>query len=288
MSKRSIPWLSLLAVLALLPVLFAPALAAPAEESGEPLGDVPALTASNMGNGSLTDDSPLGLAAADAAAASCGADLALLCGGDLAGNLLPGPVTWEKLRFAFAADPALALCTVSPAQLRELLEFCLSRMTVDEHDLSIDREASAFAAFPQVAGFTVKYDVSAPIGSRVTELTALDGTDLLSPENAGAAYLLVSTEPLLSGSYGPVPDLPRQPAGMTVCQALADFIAAGRMTDYSDADRVRSIGSTDSSLVRELGLNSVLLPVCIIAALALGAFYRAKSRRVQPELPTAD
>lgn len=273
------------AAAALLVLLNAAMGAALAWEEDEIVGNVSAITVSNTQNGSLTDDSPLGSAAADAAVYACGADFAVLCGGDFAGNLAPGPLTWGQLQFAFRQDAPLVLCEVTAGQLKTLLEFCLSRMTVDEKTLLIDREASAFDAFPQISGFTLRYDVSAPVGSRVLEMTA-DGGEQLDSEDTRRVYRIVCTERLLSGGFGSLPeDYSYDSTGVTVCQALGRYIADGRMRDYTDEKRIVCIGSADNTLIRQLGLQGILLPACILAALILAGWYRVKSSHVQPDRP---
>ena len=282
MFGKSIRCKSLAALAAALLLVILSFTKAGAWSGAETVGAIGSAAFSNKDLGSLTDDSGLGAVAADAAAYACGTELAILCGGDFAGNLAPGVLTWEQLCFAFTEDRPLAVCSVTAEQLKSLMEFCLSHMTVDTRTLSIDRAASAFGAFPQISGFRVKYDVSAPVGERVLQIVLDDKT---APAE-GRVYSLVCTEYLLSGGYGPLATpIPYEPAGRTVCEALAEFIAAGRMenADYTESDRVQGIGSVDSSLVNQFGVGRVLLAVCLLIVLLIGLKYQIKNTKMDDQ-----
>lgn len=259
---------------AVLTVLLAASLTGPAAlcapyDEDTVIGRVPALTASNTGHGSLTDQSPLGSAAADAAIYATGAQLAVLCGGDLAGNLLPGERTYGELLWAFRNDPRLVQAQVTAAQLKTLLEFCLSRITVDLETKRIDREASAFDAFPQVGGCTVEYDASAPAGERVRQIR-LAGGEILDWTD-GEAYALVCPEPLLAGGYGSTGlALAVTPTDLTVCQALARFLADGQMGEYLDSARITVVGVTDSTLAERYGVAPILLAAALLVMVVFG------------------
>lgn len=273
-------------ILALLLLLLTAGVSAAAAD-GAVIGQVETFTPSNTGSGSLCDDSGLGAAVADAARAATGADIAVMSGGDLAGNLRPGPATWDDLRFVFTADRPLMTADVTADQLYALLEFCLSHVCVDLRSLRVDESASAFDAFPQLSGCTLRYDVSAPVGQRIRALTLDSGEKLARGDSR--TLRLVCTDHLLSGGYGSYGDpIEGQPAGLTACGALADYVAAGKMGDYTDAERVTRIGSADVTIASELGLNGLLILLCAIGAFIMGAKYRGRERRSLFEKPTAE
>lgn len=248
------------------------------------VGSIGSAAFSNKDHGSLTDDSGLGAALADAAAFACGAELALVNGGDLAGNLHAGELTYGEVCFALAADRPLAVCELTPVQLRALLELCLSHITVDPTTLSIDRETSAFAGFPQIAGFTVRYDASATVGQRVVSIKTEDGELNLSDDNTHLT--LACTEHLLQGGYGELGFLPSYTlAGQTESEALALYIREGGMNaDYTDSDRVTVIGVTDNTIIDRLGIRGLVLPVCLLVVVLFSVRHR---RRAQETVNTA-
>lgn len=87
--------------------------------------------------------------------------------GDLEQDLPVGEVRWEDVTRAVNEDRQLAEAEITPAQLYALLEELLSHLSVDLADESLDVEASAFAGFPQVSGFLLTVDASAPVGKGV-------------------------------------------------------------------------------------------------------------------------
>lgn len=245
----------------------------------EVVGSIESAAFSNKDFGSLTDDSGLGAALADAAAYACGSDFALVNGGDLAGNLRAGELTYGEICFALAQDRPLAVCELSAAQLRQLLELCLSHITVDTATLSIDREASAFAGFPQIAGFQVKYDASAPVGQRVVSVKAQD--EELDLADEASRFTLACTEYLLQGGYGELGFAPDYtPADQTESEALALYIRAGGMNaDYTVSDRITVIGVTDNTIIDRLGLRGLLLPVCLLVVVFLSVRHRRRAQQ---------
>ena len=129
-------------------------------------------------------------------------DLAIVPAGDLEQDLPVGEVRWEDVTRAVNEDRQLAEAEITPAQLYALLEELLSHLSVDLADESLDVEASAFAGFPQVSGFLLTVDASAPAGERAYAVTLEDGT-VLDREDESTLLTMASTEHLISGGYGP-------------------------------------------------------------------------------------
>ena len=257
----------ILPLLAVFHLLACPASAAapPHFEPDTIIGWVPALATSNTGDGSFIAQSDLGSAVADAAIYATGAQLAVMCGGDLAGNLRAGERTYEELCFVFTKDPQLVCAQVTPAQLKQLLEFCLSHIRIEPDTKRIDRDASVFAAFPQLGGCSMEYDASAPIGERVRWIKLNSGEKLDWSDNT--CYELVCPEALLSGEYGEtgLRITPIQ-TGWTACQAMAQFISDGVMGQYVNVERIYVVGSMESLLIESYGL-SALLPIAAVIIL---------------------
>lgn len=280
MSRRSISCKGLFALACAFVLTVSLSVRAFAWTDGDVVGSIGSAAFSNKGHGSLTDDSGLGAALADSAAFACGTDLALVNGGDLAGNLSPGTLTYDEVCFALAADRPLVVCEVTAAQLKAVLELCLSHITVDPATLSIDREASAFAGFPQVSGLTVKYDASAPSSQRVVSLKTDSGELDLSDDTT--RFTLACTDHLLQGGYGELPFSPAYTAAdLTESEALASYIHAGGMnTDHTDSDRITVIGVTDNTIIDQLGIRGFILPVCLLAAVLLGFRHYRRAEKV--------
>lgn len=279
MSRRSISCKGLFTLACVFVLAFSLSVHAFAWTDGDVVGSIGSASFSNKDHGSLTDDSGLGAALADSAAFACGTNFALVNGGDLAGNLSPGILTYGEICFALAADRPLVVCEVTVSQLKTMLELCLSHITVAPATLSIDREASSFAGFPQVSGLTVKYDASAPSGQRVVALKTDTGELDLSDNTT--RFTLACTDHLLQGGYGELPFSPAYTAaGLTESEALASYIHAGGMNaDHTTSDRITVIGVTDNTIIDQLGIRGSILPVCLLAAVLLGFrhYRRAES-----------
>ena len=175
--------------------------------------------------GCLYSQCGLGTVTADAARLVCDADFSVIPGGVLYQNLPGGPTTQESMAQCFYGDETLAVCTVTPVQLKALMETGVGRIVTTDRD-TIDEDDSAFEGFPQISGFQVKCDYSALPGSRVLWIKTADGTELDLADDA-TAYTLVSTDELLAGGYG-YTSLNREPVGPTMLECLWDYITAGR------------------------------------------------------------
>ncbi|MDR1299320.1 MAG: 5'-nucleotidase C-terminal domain-containing protein [Oscillospiraceae bacterium] len=216
----------------------------------------------------------LGAAAADAARAATGADIAVVLGGDLLRNIQSGAVYPTDVSEAFARDRVLGVAEVSAAQLFALLEHGFSHVALAE-DETIDRAASSFYGFPQVSGLRVTYDASAPPYGRITELT-LDGGETLAPEDARDVIRLAAPAELLDGIFG-YPPLPYVLSGATQISALSDFIASGPPV-YGDSagERVRVIGDKAALVSNTAEARWMLFAAATALAAILIVFRRKK------------
>ncbi|NLV50974.1 MAG: hypothetical protein GXY20_09830 [Clostridiales bacterium] len=205
----------------------------------------------------------LGDAVADAVRAALEADIAVVCGGDLINNLLPGEITWDGLRAVFKEDRPLAVAAVTPKELRGILEGGLSHITLDETE-TIDRVASAYDGFPQISGFMLSYDVSAPPGMRVYEIR-LNG-EKLDLEDDMTVLKLAATEHMLSGGYGLPVIGGTDSSEKTLSGALAEYMNNG-ITEYTTLTvRIYPMGGQDGSLksLFPLGIAAVLILLIVV------------------------
>lgn len=244
---------------------------AAAWESGDIVGTVPELSSGpNEPGGANVRGTQLGNTVADAVRDSASADIAIINGGDLYQNLLPGQADWDSVIGIFSENRRLAACFVTPAGLRDILEAGLSHIVTGEDD-AIDKVASAFDGFPQVSGITVKCDGSAPAGKRVMSLTLSDGAALALDDNT-TLLKLAASEYMLSGGYG-MPEQEYTALDLTLADALAQAIADGTLSIESGKDRVVVVGTADDKLV-----NGYLLGIVVISAAVIGIFrYKGSS-----------
>ena len=164
--------------------------------AAEVIGTVPWLLTATSEENSRYRQCSLGDAAADAVLRYLEADIAIVNGGDLIGNLLPGETSAQDVRECIRENMNLATATVSGEELRVILESALSHVTLTE-GRDYDAENSCHDAFPQIAGFRISYDPGQQPGNRISRLTYND-----KPVNPDDSFRLAATENMLSGGYG--------------------------------------------------------------------------------------
>lgn len=217
----------------------------------------------------------LGSAAADAVRHCTGCDLVILNGGDFRHGLQPGERTWAEIQDAFQENCSLAMVTVTGAELWTLLEHGVSHAVLNE-SYRLDREQSSFAGFPQVAGFSFTYDMSAPLGERVYKVELESGEEL-DPADTSRTFTLCATEFMLTGGYGyPLCGAECVPLELTPAQALAEGIAGGVLeeTDYTRTRRVTVIGCGDDTLLSSSPMAVAILLLVLIAGTGGAAIKR--------------
>lgn len=215
---------------------------------------------------SRLEETPLGSAVADAACFVSDADISIIHGGIISANLRGGDATYADCKGIFHEDSPLYAVTVSPRELRDILEFCVSQAQVTREEY-LDREKSKFDCFPQISGFSFLYDLSAPSGNRVVWIQ-YDGEELDLTDDT-SEILLCTTEPILSGAgiqgYNSVSD--------TVSTALFSYIEAyDGPVQQPQTDRIQTRGSNESGLFASLGLSPLLLLVALVCFGAVGSY----------------
>lgn len=238
-----------------------------ASEPSDAAGNLPVILRASKGQkDSRSVQTSLGGAAADGARELCGADAAILNGGDLYANLLPGEVTFREVEECFARDQNLCVVRVTPAELKSILEQGLSRLTLDKETLALDYEASAYDGFPQVSGFSYLCDLTEPVGKRVREIKMQDGT-ILDLEDKETVLTLAGSQYMFSGGYGYDARNVQEPAGITQIQALAAYISSGKINSrYDGVSRAKVIGNTDDTIASgyPVGLMALAAIVMIL------------------------
>ena len=202
--------------------------------------------------------------AADAALEESGSQLALLPAQAVSGSLDQGAVFQSDLERIIPEDQPLLLAELSPAELRELLETGLSKLTKDNSD-RIDVSASAWEGFPQMAGgegFSWEYDVSAPVGERV-QYIKWNGEEL-DLSDTESKLTICSVPAMFDGSLGYSP-VDYQETELTLRQALHDYCAAQESLE-KPASRCNVIGSGDYTLISNFP-KSAIIAICVFISL---------------------
>ena len=207
-------------------------------------------------------ETTLGNVAADAVRMVAGADIAILNGGDFRGNLRGGEVSYEDILAVFSDNKPLAAVVISPAELKSILEQSVSHMTTDIHD-RIDLSASAYDGFPQISGFSFRYDISAVAGQRVLNIVLNDGTE---PDLTvtSVSITLAATEFMLSGGYGmPVFNNARA-LDTTLAESLAAYIYSSGTVDEPALNRISYIGSLSGAFASGVGSRVIIIVAAIV------------------------
>ena len=210
----------------------------------------------------LSSETQIGDLCADAARAVTGADIAILNSGDIGGNLPGGDIPYSECCRVFNDDRTLATVTVSPAQLRDILEIGVSRIVLTEDEL-IDRDASAWGGFPQISGFEFDYDVGGAVGGRIHEMR-IDGV-ILDPNDTASQLTLCATEYMLSGGWGYGDLGGGTPVELTLSEALFRYVEReGTVSPAAELERIDSRGSKDDDIWRNLKVTPLLLLIALL------------------------
>jgi hypothetical protein len=220
---------------------------------------------------SSSAETGLGNAVADAVRTAAGTELAVIPGGLIQNNLIGGDVTYGRLKLLFAEDEPLAVAEMTPAELWNLLEQSVSHVVVDSAQ-SIDYEASTFVGYPQISGFTMRYDVSAPVGERM-DWIKLSSDVSLDPTDETTLLRVASVRGLFDGSYE-LPTHEFEELDMTVLDAMVDYTASGALTG-EETGRVKVAGTSDNTLLGGFPITLAAITL-IFLILAFRVFYHPK------------
>ena len=262
----------LAALVTVLLLLAMPAALAAGGNGTELAGTVPRLLTATSDKNARCVECTMGDAVADAVRKYLGADIAIVSGGDLKANLPGGEITWNELRSAFAEDRPLATAIVTVRQLREILEAGVSHIRMNASE-RIDEPSSVYDGFPQISGFTLYYDASAPVGQRVHDIFV--NNEKLKLDDDTKTLTLAATVFMLEGGYG-LPSVDHAvPSGLTLSDVTARYMNDG-MADYLiTGDRIRPMGTADGVL------SGTLIAGIIVVAITISVFGRAgKVRRI--------
>ena len=168
---------------------------------------------------------PYGNFAADAIRAASGTDMAVMDND-----------TVQKL--ASGADAPLACASLSELELRRLLEQALSCVKTDSRLEAVVSRQDELGSFLQISGFFLRYDPSAPEGSRVISIEDSDGESL-------TVYPVTLTAP---ESVIRAMDFNYSAVLYGARQAMAEYLSDEEAADCSAA-RIKVMGTVDGNIV---------------------------------------
>lgn len=222
-------------------------------------------------------ETELGRTVAEAVRLAAGTEAAIVNGGDIYCDLAAGAVTEEKLSRSLAGEKEIAVTSVTPRQLFEILENGFSRLCLDlENGDRVDPSASDFGAFPQLAGLRCKYDASAPVGERVISLYL--GERELSRTDESSLVTLAATEYLLSGGWGSPVIAARERSGFTLAEAFARLLETTPEGVAAADSCMKCIGSGDGSIIERLLPGRMAGVLILVFVLCFGIVRSGRAR----------
>jgi len=254
-------------------------------DSQDIVGNVPIFLAAVTDPPATISETDLGDVTADAVRVALGADIVILNGGDFVNNLDSGAATYAAIRSLFIEDRELATARVTYRQLGRLLEQAVSHTVLDPGTDNMDKKKSSFGGFPQISGLEIKYDVSARAGKKIVYVKY--GGQELDLQDDASTISLGATAYMFGGGYDmPMVD-PYTHSGITMAQALADYIAAqgDNIAPANDSGifgnnaRINSIGTADNTIISFLpkGFLAGIIAVLIV----LGGIVAIRGRKLK-------
>lgn len=222
---------------------------------------------------SRTSETELGNLTADAVAAATSADIVVLNGGDFTSDLSGGAITWGSICSAIGTDRDISVISISPSLLRDMLEAGVSHIEMTESE-TINHSLTEYGGFPQISGFRFQYDASVPPGERIMSIT-LESGERLDLSDEDESLTLAATGYALSGRYGYPMLSGAAPAGITLREALAEYVQAqGTISPPKIYRRISIAGAYEVTI-----LSFFPLPLWLIVIAIFGIFNGSKFRR---------
>lgn len=243
------------------------------------LGTSSVLLRSATAQGDRSAELSFGSFAADALRDAYGSDFAIWCVGELKQNLQAGDITYAALEQCIRYDRDTMAVQITPAQLKVLLEALFSHLVLNEKE-QIDQAASDFDGYPEISGFTVRCDVSAPTGSRILSVVSEDGQELDLSDDTTLYTLSGSTE-LLSGLYGgdDLTSFVWKSLSENQRQIVASYISSlGTISSEPSSGRITVIGARDNNLLGDVPpvfIIGVVLMITICFVPKLRTIFRS-------------
>lgn len=212
-------------------------------------------------------ESALGDVVADALRIEAEADLAVVFSGDLALYLMSGDLTQADVAASIPQNTAYVLAALTPSELKALLESGVGNIILNEQE-SIDYQQSECDNFPQVSGFFIRCDASAPIGERILSITLEDGTTLDMADTEAPLSVIVPASALT----------PEQAASAKDCGGIQDiflhYLTQNSPLKKPSLNRIQIIGAHANPLISSGPVLMVGLIMIVCAVMAIPSILR--------------
>lgn len=185
----------------------------------------------------LVWETALGDLCGDAVRSAAETDIALVPGGLLAQDIPQGKVSSEVLSSVFSEDREILVYTLSPAELRAVLEESVAHVVTGE-DERIDDERSSYDGFMQISGFSFKYDASAKPGQRIKRITLTNGT-VLDPDDSNT-YMTAACPAELNTQYESTV------TGQRLSNVLLSYAETHGGIEAPEGERISVVGNNPS------------------------------------------
>lgn len=212
---------------------------------------------------SCVQETVLGDYCADAIRGIAGTDIAILPGSFLSGDIPKGRVSETQLSAVFSSNAEILISSVSPAQLREILEDSVSHIATGA-DERIDCDASAYDGFLQISGFAFKYDASALPGNRVKQIV-LSGDSVLDMEDAVASLTLAFP----MSPYPSSVNMGGRESGIFLEHILFDYAQTQEGIHNPEGSRISIVGNNPSLFDEHLSFPLLLGIILLLALIRL-------------------
>ena len=133
----------------------------------------------------------------------------------------------------------------------------------------IDRNISEFEGFPQISGFSFKYDLSAPSGERIVWIKI--GEDEVNLTDDTTTVTLCASGYMLSGGMG-FPAVEYTPCEMTLSESLFLYISQYDVVSVPEINRILVRGGNETTLFHRFGVSNFLLILVVICFAAAGSW----------------
>lgn len=189
----------------------------------------------------------------------------------MAYGLLPGTVTYDEIKNVFTKDSKIAMASLTVKEFRQVLERGLANITLNAFE-RIDEQLSTYDGFPQISGFKLYYDVSAPPGERVYKI--LINGENVDLDSETHTLTLGSTVDMLKGEYGHPPVNDIKASELTLSTVMMQYIVNG-LSEYSPLERRMQVRGIND------GVLSAYMPITIFPILTIVFLvaHFTKSRR---------
>ena len=208
-------------------------------------------------------ESVVGDTITDAAKKVTGADIVIIPSIFIKNTATPENIAEANWSAIFAMDAELYKVQLSLAEIKGVLELCVSDVGLDE-DSNALIDVAGLGYYPQVSGVVFKYDVSAKPGERIREIKTENGFTMADDECK--RVIVCVTEDMLDLLPSDIRQS-KEEYGMDLqdcaeTMTLADIV-------YTEQGRITEIGNSGSSLIEYVpkGLIYAIVAVFLFAAL---------------------